>query len=71
MTFNNFVYRPSWPSGNAFVSGAEGRRFKSRAVSSKGAVLLGRNDAELGSINSLHASGVLQGEYDEIYFILK
>ena len=60
-----FCFRPSrWLSDNAFVSGAEGPRFKSRTVksdtvlptachrcitSSKGAVLPGRNDAEMGS----------------------
>ena len=55
----------SWSSGNAFVSGAGGLRFKSDAVlptarhrcniSSKGAVLSGRNDAEMGPANSLQA----------------
>ena len=60
-----------WLSGNAFVSGAVGLRFKSRAVQvehsvandsslqrhfSKEAVLPGRNDAEVGPANSLHAS---------------
>ena len=61
----------SWSSGKAFASGAGGLRFKSRGiksdtvfgttrhrceVSSKGAVLPGRNDAEMGPANSLHAS---------------
>ena len=72
-------------TGNAFVSGAGGLRFKSQAgqighsvangspplrksdtvlptarhrcdISSKEAVLPGRNDAEMGPANSLHAS---------------
>ena len=60
-----------WSSGNAFVSGPGGRGsnlgpVKSDTVlptarhrcniSSKGAVLPGRNDAEMGPANSLHAS---------------
>ena len=60
-----------WSSGNAFVSGAGGLRFKARAVksdtvlptarhrcniSSKGVVLLGCNDAEIGPANSFHSS---------------
>ena len=68
--FLNYHFR-SWSSGNAFVSGAEGLRFKSRAgqighsvangshrcdISSKGAVLPGRYDAEMGPANSLQAS---------------
>ena len=61
----------SWSSGNAFVSGAGGLRFKSRAgqiehsvangrhrcdISPNRAVLPGRNDAEVGPVNLLHAS---------------
>ena len=61
----------SWTSGNALVSAAGGLRFKSRTGqighsvtngspplrhSLKGAVLPGRNDAEMGPANSLHAS---------------
>ena len=57
----------SWLSVNAFVSEAEGLRFKSQAgqtahnvanasprcnISPKGAVLPGRNDLEMGSANS-------------------
>ena len=66
-------------SGNAFVSGAGGLRFKSRAgqighsvangsspcdISSKGAVLPRRNDVEIGPANSLHASAYYS-EYQE------
>ena len=65
-----FVRPASWSSSNAFFSVAEGLRFESRAgqighnvangqprcdISSKGAVLPGRNDAEMGLVNSLHA----------------
>ena len=61
----------SWSSGKAFVSGAEGMRFKSRAgqigrsvangynccdISSKRAALSVHNDAEMGPANALHAS---------------
>ena len=61
----------SWSSGNAFVSGAGGLTFKTQAgqsvtvlpmarhrcdISSEEAVLPGRNDAEMGPANSLHAS---------------
>ena len=60
-----------WSSSNAFVSGAGSLRFKSRSgqieqsvanglhrckISSKRAALPGRNDAEMGPANSLHAS---------------
>ena len=60
----------SWSSGNAFVSGAGGLRFKSRAaqiehsvangshpcdISSKEAVLLERNDVKMGPTKWLHA----------------
>ena len=60
-----------WSSGNALVSGVGGLRFKSWvcksdimlptachrcSISSKGAVLLGCNDAEVGPADSLHAS---------------
>ena len=65
----------SWSSGNAFVSGAGGVRFKSRAVksdtvlpkarhrcdiSSKGAVLPRRNDTEIGSDKLVTRFGVIQ-----------
>ena len=68
-----------WSSGNAFVSGAGGLRFKSRAgqtepVSStirhrrniffKEAVLPGCNDAEIGPSNSLHPLAYYS-EYNE------
>ena len=55
----------SWSSGNAFVSGAKGVTFKSRVGQIEhrvveGSPLLrhlpGRNDAEMGSTNSVHAS---------------
>ena len=61
----------SWSSGYAFVSGAGGLRFKSLAgqvvtsvandslhcnISSKGAVLPGCNDEEMGPTSSLQAS---------------
>ena len=61
----------SWSSGNAFVSGAGDPRFnlgpvKTNTVlptachrcdiSLKGAVLPGRNEAEVGPVNSLDAS---------------
>ena len=59
---NFLIFRSS---GNAFVFGAGSLRFKSRAgqienradndISSKGIVLLGRNNAEVGLANSLHA----------------
>ena len=64
-------FMASWSSGNAFVSGAGGLRFKSRAnqiersvtngslrcdISSKEAMLPGRNDTVMGAANSLHAS---------------
>ena len=62
----NCIRSARWQSDNAFVSGAGGLRFKSDTglptvryrcnVSSKGAVLPGRNDAEMGHTNSLHAS---------------
>ena len=57
-----YLFYASWSSSNAFVSGTGGLRFKSRAVKSdtvvptarhrcdiswKGAVLPGRNDAEI------------------------
>ena len=60
-------------SGYAFISGAVGLRFISRAgqletvlptaryrcnISSKGAVLPGRNDAQIGPVNSLQASAL-------------
>ena len=61
-----------WSSGNAFVFGAGGLRFKSWAgqighkmlptahrccdISSKGAMLPGCNDVEMGPTNSLHVS---------------
>ena len=63
-------YHPSWLSGNAFVCGEGGLRFKSQAgqtntvlptarhrcnISSKGAALLGLNDAEMGRAKLLHA----------------
>ena len=70
--FKMFFSAPaSWSSGNAFVPGAKGLRFKSQAgqieqvlptarhrcdISSKGAVVLGRDDMEMGPANSLHAS---------------
>ena len=67
-------FSASWSSGNAFVSGAGGLRFKSDAVlptarhrcdiSSKGAMLPGRNDAEMGPANSLHVSAYYS-EYNE------
>ena len=59
-----------WSSGNVFVSGSRGPRFKSRSVklntvlpiarhrcniSSKEAVLPGFNDAKMGPDNSLYA----------------
>ena len=68
-------------SGNAFVSGARGQRFKSCAgqigysVASgspplqhflNGAVLPKRNDAEMGPANSLHASAYRR-EYTESF----
>ena len=71
----------SWSSGNALVSGVGGLRFKSRTgqighsvtngspplrYSSKGAVLPGRNDAEMGPANSLHSS-TYYSEYNERY----
>ena len=61
----------SWLSGNAFVSGAGGLRFKSRAaksytvlptvrhrcnISSKEAALPGCNDEEMDPASSLHVS---------------
>ena len=73
-----------WSSGNAFVSGAGGLRFNFRAgksdtvlptarhrcnISSKGAVLPGRNDAELGPANSLHASAYYS-EYNERFDLI-
>ena len=69
----------SWSSGNAFVSGAVGLKFRSRArqigtvlptarhrcnISSNGAELPKRNDAEMGPANSLHASAYYS-EYNE------
>ena len=66
----NWNQPASWSSCNAFVSKAEGLRFKSlggqieRSVANglpplrhffKRAVLPGRNDAEMGLTNSLHA----------------
>ena len=69
----------SWPSGNAFVSGAGGLGLKSRAgqiktvliaarhlcdISSKRAGLPGRSDKEMGPANSLHALGYYS-EYNE------
>ena len=75
------IYRPaSWSSGNAFVSGAGGRRFKSRAGQFEHSVANGspplqhffekscvarrRNDAEMDPANSLHASAYYR-EYNE------
>ena len=62
----------SWSSGNVFVSGAGGQRFKSRAVQighsvvndspplqhffERNCVVHKRNDAEMGAAASLHAS---------------
>ena len=60
----------SWPSDKAFVSGARDLKFKSPVkldtllptarhrcdISSNGAVLLGRNDTEIGPVNSFHTS---------------
>ena len=71
-------YPASWSSGNAFISGSGGLSFKSRPVKldavlltarhrcdiSKGAVLPGRNNAEMGPANSLHASATYV-EYNE------
>ena len=67
----------SWSSGNAFVSGAGGLRFKSRAgqighsVAKRLATTVAffgvahrRNDAEMGPANSLHASAYYS-EYNE------
>ena len=45
-----------WSSGNTFVSGAGGPRFKSRAGQIKHSVAHRRNDAEVGPANWLHAS---------------
>ena len=66
------TYPASWSSGNAFVSGAGGLRFKSRAGQIAHSVANGspplpyffdwscgarrRNDAEMGPANFLHAS---------------
>ena len=41
-------------------------RFEMVVISSKGAVLPGRNDAEMGPANSLHASAYYS-EYNEIF----
>ena len=65
--FDSWPVPASWSSGNAFVSGAGGLRFKisgrsnrtqccqrlATAVtfSSEGAVLPGRNDVEMGAVN--------------------
>ena len=74
----------SWSSGNAFVSGAGGRRFilglvkpdtvlptaRHRCdISSKGAVLRERNDAEMGPANSLHAPAYYS-EYNERFDLI-
>ena len=75
-----FSFQPAnWSSGNALVSGAGGLRFNSRTGqighsvtngspplrhSSKGAVLPGRNDAEMGPAHSLHASAYYS-EYND------
>ena len=71
-----FKLRNNKLNKNTFASGAGGLRFKARpiksdtvlptarhrcAISSKGAVLPGRNDAEMNLANSLHASA----EYSE------
>ena len=77
------IYYTSWSSSNAFVFGAEGQKFKSRAVqighsvvnslppqrsfSSKEAVLPGSNDAESGPANLLHASASIMK--DSIYHV--
>ena len=65
------LFTVSWSRGIAFASGEGALRFKSWAgqshtvlpmayhhcnISSKGVVLLGRNNVEMGSSNSLHAS---------------
>ena len=70
-TMKKFWGFDSWSSGSAFVSGAGDLSFKFRAVksdtvlptarhrcdvSSKEAVLPGRNDAEMSPVNSLQAS---------------
>ena len=69
----------SWSSGNAFVSGAGDLRFNFGSIksdivlpmaghrcdiSSKGAVLPGCNDAEMGPANSVHALAYYS-EYNE------
>ena len=82
---NKYLGVPAgWSSGNAFVSGAGGLRFKSGAdqighvlpaarhrcdISSKGAVLPGRNDAEMSPANSLHASAYYI-EYNERFDLI-
>ena len=73
----------SWSSGKPFVSGARGLGFISwvgqiglwlstarhRCNIPKGAVLPGRNDAEMGPANSLHAF-VLYSEYKERFDLI-
>ena len=64
----------TWPSGYAFVSGSNLGLVKSNIalltarhrydISSKEAALPGRNDAEMGPANSLHASAYYS-EYNE------
>ena len=74
----------SCSNGHAFVSGAGGRRFKFRAgqigrsvdngLTPLGhferIVLLGRNDAEMGPANSLHASAYYS-EYNERFDLIR
>ena len=79
-----FLDSASRSSGNAFVSVTRGLRFNSRSVksnsvlptacyhcniSSKGAVLLGRNDAEMCPANSLHAL-VYCSNYNEKFYLM-
>ena len=71
-------------TGNGFVFGAGGLRFRSRPVklvivlptarhrcniSLKGAVLPGRYDTEMDSANSLHASAKYSG-YNETFDVI-
>ena len=74
----------SWSSGNAFVSGAVGQRFKSRAGQIGPSVANGSppqrhfferrcvlecNDAEMGPANSLHALAYFS-DYNERFDLI-